>query len=308
MDHRRHWQSTICSKALPITQRTCCTASTGQQGQRNRRCNRRQVLDRGETLACCAPTNSDCGLDGQSTLINEIAILNACGPLHAHAEHLAQLWCNDVLRAMPSTQTSLLASNLKILLEVVDSMFQDETAQAFRAAIMQLVDVARRTEAATRLAEIVDKVSIESAEWAIENYSQFAADRRASYRDVRLVLSKIVQLIPSGPAGVNGHLFRAFMAKLLLPNLPFNVSILRQVYDRVIRVLEAHATPEDAKLARAYLEDALPMFDRHARLHAIAAHAIVFRSQPPSEVIKPIRATNHSPATVSKLGAAMVSS
>ncbi len=39
--------------------------------------------------------------------------------------------------------------------------------------------------------------------------------------------------------------------------LPFNVGILKQVYDRVIRVIETHADPEDAKLARVYLDDAM---------------------------------------------------
>ena len=127
-----------------------------------------------------------------------------------------------------------------------------------------------------RLADVVDKVSIEAANWAIDNYSQFGADKRASHRDIRLVLSKIVTLIPSGPAGVNGYHFRSYVSKFLLPNLPFNVGILRQVYERVIRVLESHANPDDAKIARGYLDDAMSCFDRHAKLHMVTAHADKF--------------------------------
>ncbi len=205
-------------------------------------------------------------------LINEIAILNACGLMTAQAEQLCELWCNIVMPAMPSTQTSLLASNLKVLLEVVESMCQPETSTAFRTAVMQLVDVARRTESAMRLVHVIDKVAVETANWAIDNFSQFAADRRASFRDVRLVLSKAVCLIPSGPAGVNGYHFKSYLTKLLLPNLPFNTSILHQVYDRAMKVLESHATSEDAKLVKV-TSKMHASFERHQRLHSVAAHA-----------------------------------
>ncbi|MCC6511505.1 MAG: hypothetical protein IT423_20565 [Pirellulaceae bacterium] len=233
-----------------------------------------KLIERGESLGLLRTDEFQTAVaTANRQLITELAILHACGSLDTQSEQMAQLWCNTVLPAMPSTQTSLLAANLKILLEVVDEMWQDETATVFREAVMQLVEVARRTEAAMRLADIIDKVSTETADWAIESFSQFAVDKRASYRDVRLVLSKIVSLIPSGPAGINGHEFKAYLANMLLPNLPFNVGILRQVYDRAARVLESHASPEDARLARGYLDEAMGVFDRHARLFAVAAHA-----------------------------------
>lgn len=233
-----------------------------------------QLLERGETLGLLRSDEFQTAVSmANRQLITEVAILHACGALDANTDHLSQLWCKTVLPAMPSTQTSLLASNLKILLEIVEGMWTNEVAGAFKTAIMQLVDVARRTEAAMRLAGVIDQVSVETADWAIDSFSQFAADRRASYRDVRLVLTKILNLIPSGPSGVNGHEFRAYLANMLLPNLPFNVSILRQVYDRAARILESHASAEDAKLVRGYLDEALPLFERHARLHAVAAHA-----------------------------------
>ncbi len=209
-------------------------------------------------------------------LVTELAVLHACGSSEALSNELATLWCNVVLPMMPSSHTSLMAANLKVLLEVVEEWWQDATSKAFRDAILQLVEVARRSESAMRLAEIVDKVSVEAANWAIENFSQFAEDRRASYRDIRLVLSKIVSLIPGGPAGVNGFQFRSYISRMLLPNLPFNVGILRQVYDRVTRVLESHAHADDAKVARGYLEDAMGCFDRHAKIHSVAAHADKF--------------------------------
>ena len=233
-----------------------------------------RLLERGETLGLLRSDEFQTAVSmANRQLISEIAVLHACGALDANTEHLSELWCNTVLPAMPSTQTSLLASNLKVLLEIVEGAWPTEVVAVFRTAVMQLVEVARRSESAMRLADIVDKVSMETADWAIDSFSQFAADRRASYRDVRLVLTKIITLIPSGPAGVNGHRFRAYLANMLLPNLPFNVSILRQVYDRAGRVLEAHASADDAKIMRGYLDEALPLFERHARLHAVAAHA-----------------------------------
>ncbi len=183
------------------------------------------LMERGETLGLLRADEFQTAVSmANRQLINEIAILSACGAVETQAVALCELWCNIVLPAMPSTQTSLLASNLKVLLEVVDSMCPPETSAVFRTAIMQLVDVARRTESAMRLSDVIDKVSVETANWAIDNFSQFAADRRASYRDVRLVLSKAVCLIPSGPAGVNGFEFKAYLTKFLLPNLPFNAT------------------------------------------------------------------------------------
>lgn len=232
------------------------------------------LMERGETLGLLRADEFQTSVSmANRQLINEIAILQACGEMNSQAEQLCHLWCNTVLPAMPSTQTSLLASNLKVLIEVVESMCVAETATVFRTAIMQLVDVARRSESAMRLADMIDKVAVETANWAIDNFSQFAADRRASFRDVRLVLSKAVCLIPSGPAGVNGHQFKAYLVKLLLPNLPFNANILHQVYDRAMKILEAHAGAEDAKLVRGYFDEAMSVFDRHTRLHSVSAHA-----------------------------------
>lgn len=232
------------------------------------------LMERGESLGLLRADEFQTAVSmANRQLINDIAILNACGNLPAQSEQLCQMWCDTVLPSMPSTQTSLLASNLKILIEVVESMCVPETSAAFRNAIMQLVDVARRTESAMRLSDVIDKVAVETANWAIDNYSQFAVDRRASYRDVRLVLSKAVCLIPSGPAGINGYQFKAYLAKLLLPNLPFNANILQQVYDRAMKVLETHASAEDSRLVKGYFDEAMSLFDRHMRLHSVAAHA-----------------------------------
>ena len=236
-----------------------------------------RLLERGEALGLLRSDEFQTAVAmGNRQLVTELAILHACGPMELQSSQLADLWCNTVLPLMPSSHSSLLASNLKVLLEVVEERWKDGTSKAFRNAILQLVEVARRSESAMRLADVVDKVSLEAANWAIDNYSQFGADKRASYRDIRLVLSQIVSLIPSGPAGVNGFHFRSYVSKFLLPNLPFNVGILRQVYERVIRVLESHANPEDAKLARGYLDDAMGCFDRHARLHSVMAHSDKF--------------------------------
>lgn len=239
-----------------------------------------RLLERGETLGLLRADEFKTAVSMcNRQLVTELAILHACGLLENQTSQLAAVWCNIVLPTMPSTNTSLLAANLKVLIDVVEEHWKDGKdgiGQAFRDAVLQLVEVARRSEAATRLTEVIDKVSVEAANWAIETFSQFAEDRRAAYRDIRLVLSKIVTLLPSGPVGINGFEFRSYISRYLLPNLPFNVAILRQVYDRVTRVLESHANPEDAKHARAYLDDAMGCFDRYARLCNISAHADKF--------------------------------
>jgi len=261
---------TMADNVVPLMQAVQLTTHAGEIADNSAT----KLLERGETLGLLRADEFQTSVAmANRQLITELAILHACGSMDMQAAQLADIWCKIVLPTMPSAHSGLLASNLKVLLEVVDHRWKDDTAKAFRHAILQLVDVARRAETAIRLTEVVDKISIESANWAIENFNQFASDKRAAYRDVRLVLSKIVTLIPSGPAGVNGFEFRSYISKFLLPNLPFNVAILRQVYERVIRVLDTHADPEDAKVARGYLDDAMGCFDRHGKLHAVAAHA-----------------------------------
>jgi len=206
-------------------------------------------------------------------LISAMATLHACCTSEEMAHELAKLWCGEVLPLMPSSRTSLLAANLKVLLEVVEEEVKTPAAKSFRTMIMHLVDVARKAEAAIRLTSIIDQVAVETSDWAIENHSIFASDRRASYRDVRLVLSKAVCLIPYGPAGINGVELRSYVTDLLLPNLSFNVTILRQVYERAVRGFEHHAGADDLKIIRGYLDDLTGCFDRYQSMHSIAAHA-----------------------------------
>lgn len=231
-----------------------------------------KLLQRGESLGLLRSDEFQTNVSMVNRqLISELAILHACGSAESQVADVAAIWGQTVLAQMPSTNTSLLASNLKLLLEVVHEHLGEAVSKSFRVWIQQIVDVARRTEAVSRLTDVIDRVAVESANWAIDNFSPFMADRRASYRDVRLVLSKILALIPSGPAGVNGIQFRQYIAKYLLPNLTFNSGILQQVYERVIRITESHAQPDDAKLVRGYLEDAMTCFERHSRLHRIPA-------------------------------------
>ncbi len=206
-------------------------------------------------------------------VVTELAVMHACGEAPEQAAELADLWCYVVLPQMPSSQTNLLAGNLKVLLETVSEHASEGAAKAFKTALMQLVETARRSEAATRIAEMIDSIAVETADWAMENFTQFNADRRAGYRDVRLVLGNILSLLPAGPAGVNGHLLRDYLARYLLPNLPFNANILRQIYERASRHLEEHLTPDDARLMNGYFSEAIHCFERHSRLHPLLAAA-----------------------------------
>jgi hypothetical protein len=233
-----------------------------------------RLVERGETLGLLRVDEFQTAVSMVNRqLISELAVLHACGNADAQVEPLANLWCTVVLAQMPSTKAGLLATNIKVLLDVVHEQFGETMGKTFKTWILQLVDVARRCEATARLSEIVDAASVEAADWAIENLSPFAADKRASYRDVRLVLAKILSLIPSGPSGVNGEEFRRYITRFLLPNLPFNVTLLTQVYDRVIRVIESHAQPEDARLVRGYIDDAMGCFERQSKLRNIASEA-----------------------------------
>ncbi len=229
-----------------------------------------RLLQRGEALGLLRSDEFQTSVSiANRELITGLAVLHASGAPESQLSDLVDLWCNSILTQMPSNSTSLLASNLKLLLEVVSEKFDQPTTDAIRHWVQNLVDVARRTEAVFRLTEVVDRIAVESANWAIDNFSPFMADRRASYRDVRLVLGKILMSIPGGPAGVNGIHIRQYVTRLLLPNLNFNVGILQQVYERVGRIVESHAKPDDAKLVTAYLDDLNGCFERYSRLHRI---------------------------------------
>ncbi len=229
-----------------------------------------RLLQHGESLGLLRADEFQTAVSiANRELIVQIAVMHAVGSQDEQVEGLADLWNYKVLPQMPGTATGLLAANLKLLLEVASEKLDAELAAGLKTWIQRLVDVARRTESVFRLSEIIDRVAVESANWAIDNFSPFMADRRASYRDVRLLLGKILSLIPAGPAGNNGIHLRQYVTRFLLPNLNFNVAILQQVYERVGRIVETHAKPEDAKLVNGYLHDLMGCFDRYGKLYRI---------------------------------------
>lgn len=233
-----------------------------------------RLLERGEPLGLLRADEFSTTINMvDRQLVSQLAVLLSIGDLDQQRSRIANLWCNVVLPMMPSLNPNLLAANLKTVLEVIEEKADEATGKLFRSGIIALVEIARRTESAMRLAEVADKIAVEAADWAIDNLGAFAVDRRAAFRDLRIVMSKIISMVPAGPASVNGFEFRTYLAQFLLPNLPFNSNLLRQVYERLIKQVETHALPEDAKIARAYLDECMGCFDRHTKLRGIVEHA-----------------------------------
>lgn len=202
-------------------------------------------------------------------LITRLVVLNASVSPDAQTSHLAEIWNNEVLPKMPTRSTSFLASNLKALLENAKQSVSPAAAEGFRDAIMRLVAVARRVEIAERLAGIADDIASEVADWGFDTLGTSAKASRACFKDVRLAIARVVQLIPSGPSSVNGHEFRDYLARYVLPNDPATASVMEQTYRRIVEAINEHLPEEDARLARTYFEDSIGCFERNSKLRGI---------------------------------------
>lgn len=209
-------------------------------------------------------------------IVTDLAVFHACGNIEHNSERLADLWCQVVLPLMPSSHTSLLAANLTALLKAVDSLDLTDAKPTIRSAVMKLVDVARRAESAQRLASIMNTVASEAADVASESFGVSPAESRDTYRDIRVILAKLITFLPSGAASTHGYQFRQYIVRFLMPTQSSQRSVLQRSIANLIRLIEKHASPEDARLARGFLDKVVPCMERHARLIGIADHADKF--------------------------------
>lgn len=202
-------------------------------------------------------------------LATRLAVLSASVDAGSQTELLADIWCNDVLPKMPSRTTGFLAANLKGMLDASKGRVSDAAAEEFRDAIMRLIAVARRVETATRLAAVVDEIAAEVADWAIDTLGSSAKASRACYRDMRLALAHVVTLLPAGPSSQNGHHFREYLVRFVLPNDPATASVMEQTYRKLNETIDAHLNSDDARMVRAYFDDAIGCFERYSRLRGV---------------------------------------
>lgn len=206
-------------------------------------------------------------------VVTELAVLHASGSLDHDSDRLAALWADVVLPLMPSSDTNHLAANLNAMLKSLDGSGYDDIRDVFRNAIMKLVSVARASESAVRLAGMMNQVAAEAADQAAQSTGESAAQTRACFRDMRLVLAKTVEMISHGGTSTNAYQFRLYLMRFLLPNKTTAVASSKQAYAQLVSLIEQHATEEDGRLARSLLTQVAPCLDRHARLSPIAKQA-----------------------------------
>lgn len=209
-------------------------------------------------------------------IVTDVAVFHACGSLEHGIDRLADLWCEVVLPLMPASHTSLLAANLTSLLKAVDKLELSDAKPTLRSSIMKLVDVARRAEAAGRLAAIAGTVASEAAELSGESFGVSSVEARECHRDIRIILARMIGQLPSGAASENGYAFREYIIRFLMPTKAAQTVALQKSYNHVIRMIEKYALPEDARLARGFLEDLVPCVERYSKLRGIADHADKF--------------------------------
>ncbi len=231
-----------------------------------------KLIERGEPLGLLRSDEFQTAVSMVNRqLIQEIASLHAYQAPQASATEIAAVWTRVVLPLMPSQETPLLAGNLKLLAEIVQERVGGGSASAFRGWLEAIVECAKRTEVANRVALVADRIAVETADWAIDNLSSFTADRRGAYRDLRLVMAKIVTLIPNAVTGDKAYELRRYATRFLLPNLPFPWQTLQQVYERAIRITEESLHADDARIVRGYIEELLPCMERYSRLGGIVS-------------------------------------
>lgn len=202
-------------------------------------------------------------------LIVRLAVLNASGSGEDQSQALADLWCSEVSTKMPSRGTDFLAANLKLLLEVSQAHITGPAADYLRGSILRLVAVARRTETAERLAEAADTIANEATQWSIDSLGASARASRACYRDMRLSLARVATLLPAGPSSVNGHRFREYLVRYVLPSDPATPQVMEQSYRKLIELIDQSLSQDDAKMVRAYFEDAIACFSKYGDLKAV---------------------------------------
>ena len=202
-------------------------------------------------------------------LLTRLAVLSASVDADSQSAQLADLWCNSVMPKMPSRSTGFLAANLKSLLDASKGRVSESAAEVFREAIMRLIAVARRVETAGRLAGLVEEITADVADWAVDSLGSSAKASRACHRDVRLALAHVVTLLPAGPSSQNGYQFRQYLVQYVLPNDPATASVMEQTYRRIIEAIESHLPTDDARLVKAYFEDAIGCFERYSRLKGV---------------------------------------
>ena len=235
------------------------------------------LLERGEPLGLLrADEFKTAVITVNRQIITDLAVFHASGSLEQSGERLADLWCQVVLPLMPTAHTSLLAANLTALLKAVDTLELSDAKPTLRSAIMKLVDVARRSESAQRLAAIMNTVASEAADTASESFGVSSTESRECHRDIRIVLARMITHLPSGAASINGYAFREYIMRYVMPTKSTQVAVLQRSFANMIRLIEKHALPEDARLARGFLDEVSPCMERYAKLRGVSDHADKF--------------------------------
>lgn len=194
-------------------------------------------------------------------LVTQLATLHAAGHLN-HPERLAAIWLEEVLPALPATDTNLLAANLKALLGAASSVLGDEAAQPLRAAVMLLVDVAKRTELGDRLAVAADDLAGNTVHWLVGQQLIAASGVTACMRDLRLMIGKVIELLPQGQPSDNAYQLRDYAVTYLLPNQPSHFKLLAAAYGQLQVEVGEHLSNEDARVVLQYLEPLVECFQR----------------------------------------------
>jgi hypothetical protein len=212
-------------------------------------------------------------------LLSEMAVLYAAGPTAADdpelTDRLAEVWCDGFLPRLPFADPAFQKANARALGIALRRLAEGPASEATSALLPRLADVARRAEAADRLIGVATEAADRAAAWCYGSLPGFqAADatgRRHGHRDLRLLMSRIVTLLPAGTADSHGDRFRAYVVDYLAPNLTrFPAGELTESLAALGREVAALAQPADAALVQGFLDAGAEAIAVHARLMGLA--------------------------------------
>jgi hypothetical protein len=226
--------------------------------------------------------------------LTNLAVVTAGNGVDKSPARLAEIWCEEFLPALPRRDAAFYIPAVKALGGAVQRKLGGAGAELLGTAFRAAGEVAKRAEAAARLTTVAGTVVDRTAAHCYTRIDAFrevdATYRMAGHRDLRLILSRIIQLLPSGPATVNRAPFRRWLADHVLAhlgNLPADAVV--EAYQLLGTALADEAAPEDFELVQGFLDEAVQCVEANALLtpaldrSAAAVGKAVARCYPPKQ-------------------------
>ena len=212
-------------------------------------------------------------------LLEQLAVQIACG-LEDASESLSQLWLRDVLPLLPQTDSNLLANNLKLLIETSGDLLEETPASTLKDAILRLVEVARRVEAAERISALSTPIVEHCCEALISEQLIAGAQIVTWHRHLRNLMGRLNCLLAAGQPGDNAYQLRRFLVLNMIPSQDAPISIVQRALAQLQTSAQELLESEDARFVDQYLGSLTSTAARYEQMHRKLENLDKFTSHP----------------------------